>query len=59
MELRVEQRPRAREFGVRIGTLPTGVFNAITDVSDVRVGQVTLIEGDGPLCPARDRFAQE
>ena len=46
-----EQRPRAREFGVRVGTLPSGAANAITDVADVRVGHVTLIEGDGPLVP--------
>ncbi len=38
-------RPRAREFGIRIGVLPPGPLNAITDVAGVRVGQVTLIEG--------------
>ena len=38
-------RPRARELGIRIGTLPTGEANAITDVPGVRVGQTTLIEG--------------
>ena len=48
-----EQRPRAREFGVRVGKMPTGAANAITDVGDVRVGQVTLIEGDGPLVPEK------
>lgn len=47
------ERPRARQFGIRIGTLPTGPENAITDVGDVRVGQVTLIEGDGPLVPGK------
>ena len=35
-----------RAYGVEVGTLPVGENNAITDVSDVRVGQVTLIEGD-------------
>lgn len=44
-------RPRAREIGLKIGTLPTGQYNAITDVAGVLVGQVTLIEGDGPLVP--------
>jgi D-aminopeptidase len=40
------QRPRAREAGVVIGILPTGPANAITDVEGVRVGQVTVSEGD-------------
>lgn len=44
-------RPRARDLGLTIGTLPTGPFNAITDVAGVRVGHVTLIEGEGPLVP--------
>lgn len=39
-------RPRAREAGVVIGVLPTGPLNAITDVPDLRVGQVTVREGD-------------
>ncbi len=38
-------RPRAREAGVVIGTLPPGKRNAITDVEGVLVGQVTLREG--------------
>jgi D-aminopeptidase len=38
-------RPRARELGIRIGTLPTGESNAITDVPGVRVGHTTLVEG--------------
>jgi D-aminopeptidase len=40
---------RARELGIRIGTLAPGPGDAITDVAGVRVGSVTLIEGDGPL----------
>ncbi len=40
-----EQRPRAREAGVVIGTLPTGMHNAITDVAGVGVGHATLVEG--------------
>lgn len=39
-------RPRAREAGIEVGILPTGPLNAITDVAGVRVGQVTLIEGE-------------
>lgn len=37
---------RARELGIEPGVLPTGALNAITDVRGVRVGQITLIEGD-------------
>lgn len=36
---------RPRELGIKIGVLPTGQFNAITDVAGVKVGQVTLVEG--------------
>lgn len=39
-------RPRVRDVGLRIGVLPTGTLNAITDVADVRVGQVTIVQGD-------------
>lgn len=41
-----EPRPRARELGLTPGVFPPGPLNAITDVAGVRVGQVTLIEGD-------------
>ena len=37
---------RARDLGVKPGVLPTGVLNAITDVAGVKVGHLTLIEGD-------------
>jgi D-aminopeptidase len=40
------QRKRARDLGIAPGILPTGKWNAITDVAGVRVGHVTLIEGD-------------
>ncbi|MBN1271885.1 MAG: P1 family peptidase [Candidatus Aminicenantes bacterium] len=40
------ERPRIREFGIRPGILKPGPLNAITDVSGVLVGQVTLIEGE-------------
>ncbi len=39
-------RPRAREVGIRPGVLPPGALNAITDVPGVRVGHVTLIQGE-------------
>lgn len=42
------RRSRARDVGIRIGTMPVGPHNAITDVPGVRVGHETIIEGDGP-----------
>jgi D-aminopeptidase len=41
-----EQRPRLREFGIKTGIFSPGPLNAITDVAGVKVGHVTLIEGD-------------
>ena len=41
-----EQRGRARDFGVSIGILPTGKWNAITDVPGVKVGHVSLHVAD-------------
>ena len=41
-----QNRPRARELGLRIGILQTGPLNSITDVRGVRVGQVTVIKGE-------------
>jgi D-aminopeptidase len=39
-------RPRAREIGLKIGILPTGQLNAITDVAGVRIGHQTIIRGE-------------
>ena len=39
-------RKRARELGIKVGILPTGDLNAITDVSGVLVGQTTIARGD-------------
>jgi D-aminopeptidase len=39
-------RPRARDLGIAPGAFPVGALNAITDVAGVRVGQVTVVEGD-------------
>lgn len=36
---------RPREYGIRFGVMPTGTLNAITDVPGVRVGQITLKQG--------------
>lgn len=40
------ERMRIREIGVEIGILKTGKLNSITDVKDVKVGHITLIEGE-------------
>lgn len=37
---------RARDLGIKPGVLSPGPLNAITDVAGVKVGQVTLVEGD-------------
>lgn len=37
---------RARESGLKIGVLPTGKLNSITDVSGIKVGHTTLISGE-------------
>ena len=39
-------RPRLRELGVQVGVFRAGTLNAITDVAGVRVGHVTINEGD-------------
>jgi D-aminopeptidase len=44
MHTNTSTRPRLRNLGIEIGSLPTGNLNAITDVPGVLVGQVTLIE---------------
>src|SRR6185503_18306293 len=41
------QRARARDLGVKPGVFAPGPLNAITDVAGVRVGQTTVVEGDG------------
>jgi len=41
-----QARPGAREAGIRIGTLPPGKHNAITDVAGVLVGHATVHKGD-------------
>lgn len=40
------QKKRPRELGIKIGVLPTGTYNAITDVTGVRIGQVSVVQGD-------------
>lgn len=41
-----EARPRARELGIKPGEFEPGPKNAITDVGGVRVGQVTIVQGE-------------
>src|SRR3989449_318980 len=38
-------RPRASDLGLKVGILPTGPLDAITDVAGVEVGQTTVIRG--------------
>src|SRR5213596_2821850 len=39
-------RPRASDLGLKVGILPTGPLDAITDVVGVEVGHATIINGD-------------
>ncbi len=41
-----QARPRARDVGIKVGVLPPGPLNAITDVAGVEVGHTTLVRGD-------------
>ena len=40
------ERRRARDLGIEIGIFPTGEYNSITDVTGVKVGHTTVIQGD-------------
>ena len=42
----VQPRPRARELGIKVGVLPPGALDAITDVPGVLVGQTTIVRGE-------------
>ncbi len=39
-------RPRVSDIGLKVGILPTGPLDAITDVAGVAVGSTTIIRGD-------------
>ena len=39
-------RPRASDLGLKVGILPVGPLNGITDVAGVEVGQTTIIRGE-------------
>jgi len=45
-DVTAQDRGRVRDFGIDVGILPTGQWNAITDVEGVLVGHTTLIKGD-------------
>ena len=44
--LAAQTRPRARELGIVVGSIPAGPLDAITDVAGVRVGHTTIARGD-------------
>lgn len=44
--LTAQERRSARELGIVVGVLPPGSLNAITDVTGVLVGHVTVVSGD-------------
>jgi len=46
-------RTRPRDLGIVIGRYAPGPLNAVTDVAGVKVGQTTLIRGNGPLIPGK------
>jgi D-aminopeptidase len=47
------KRKRPRDYGIRIGRLQPGKWNAITDVPGVRVGHSTIIRGSGKMVPGK------
>ncbi|SFB83354.1 D-aminopeptidase [Parapedobacter composti] len=60
-----QERGRARDFGLITGILPTGKWNAITDVPGVSVGHKTLLSGDSVrtgvtvILPHQDNIFQQ
>ena len=43
---RPNARPRALDLGLKVGIVPNGPLDAITDVAGVEVGHTTIIRGD-------------
>jgi len=62
-KMMAQQSPRA--LGFEFGVMSSGTHNAITDVSGVQVGHVTLIQGDNirtgvtAILPHRDNIFQQ
>ena len=52
-EVTEQPHVRARTLDLRLGQLEPGPLNAITDVPGVKVGQVTVMRGDGALQPGQ------
>ena len=46
-------RQRAREFGLKLGTLSVGRKNTISDVKGVKVGHYSIVRGEGRLIPGK------
>ena len=46
IQLSAQPRQRIADYGIKIGVLPAGKLNAITDVPGVLVGHTTLVKGD-------------
>lgn len=53
-----QNRPRTRDIGLKVGVLPQGSLNAITDVQGVLVGHTTLVRGDNVRTGHRHSAAQ-
>lgn len=45
ISIKAQDQKRPRDYGIKIGVLPTGEHNAITDVAGVKVGHITLTLG--------------
>src|SRR5437763_15617391 len=41
-----QTRPRARDLGITIGSIPTGALDAITAVAGIGVGHTSITRGD-------------
>jgi D-aminopeptidase len=41
-----DARPRTSDLGLKVGILPTGPLDAITDVAGIEIGHTTIIRGD-------------
>ena len=47
MKSKFESRLRAKDIGIKIDIIPTGESNSICDSPDLKIGHVTLMQGDG------------
>jgi D-aminopeptidase len=45
-QILAQPRKRVAEYGIKIGVLPAGKLNAITDVPGIQIGHTTLIKSD-------------